>query len=160
MEKIQRKTLTQWWKNYFVDHTFFKVQPDHDMNGHGYPYNYHLVPNQNQPKPDSSNSEEPDSSSEENPQEGGQNQGHAWAEPGKSVIMQIPDVDRRNYGRANDKDPSADGSEHSHWSVPETSQPQSGSFQPSTWRGMGPGFEKRPSIPSRNRLAEQGGRSF
>ncbi|XP_016839535.1 uncharacterized protein LOC100120629 isoform X3 [Nasonia vitripennis] len=131
------------------------TQPSHPINGHAYPYNPQGS-NKNQPKPAKSQPSDPESSSEE--EHPGQNQGQAWAVPGgsprpgaqteKPWVMRIPN-DRRNYSRTHDRWPTNSGTGNK-WSTSESSQPKpGGTLQPSTWRGMGPGFENRPSIPGR-----------
>lgn len=80
-------------------------------------------------------------------------QGHAWAVPPTTTQKPWVTNDRREYGRTSDNFGAGSGT---RWSVPETSQPQPGIFQPSTWRGMGRGFEQRPGIPSRFNSTQEG----
>ena len=135
-------------------------QPGYNFNGHGYPYNHPQGSNQNQPQPPNSYPRVADTSSEEENTSGsGLTQGHAWVEQPSSGLQpplpgsqygrpSIPSSDRRNHSRA-DK-----GSDYGRWNSPETIQPVSNSFQPSTWRGLGPGFEQRPSYPARRPTTE------
>lgn len=109
----------------------------HNFNGHMSPY----VPYQNQP-----NRGVPGESSSSS-EEGSRPQGQAWAVPPTSqrTITETP-TDRRNYGRTSDSFGS--GSENK-WSVP--SQTLQG-----TWRGLGTGFEQRPSYTNRSNTTHEG----
>ncbi|XP_011499966.1 PREDICTED: uncharacterized protein LOC105363863 [Ceratosolen solmsi marchali] len=122
-------------------------QPEYDFNGHSYPYN---APRYNQAARDNAES----SNDNEKPGDGDVDEKRVlvaesasgnWpttstAQP-RNTWTRSP-VDRRTYGRTNDRRLSFDDG---NWSLPESSASEN--FRPSTWRGMGRGFEKRPSYP-------------
>lgn len=130
-----------------------KNHDDDKFNGHAYPYKNSQLFNQNEPEIPNISMKPPKKSNKEKNgffevKENRHEQVWTWPAENSQPLS----GDRSKYGRTNDELPSLIDARIQHsesnnqWNKQEN---QPGSFQPSTWRGMGTGFENRPSYPGR-----------